>query len=372
MTKASTALPPGQIATTVLPRIGERDPEPFDAATWTLTVTGLVHEPLALTFEQWSALPHEYRSGTIHCVTRWSRPGTTFRGVPLAALLERARPQKGARFVRFASGRGHDTTLPLAVARSTVLLADGLSLTGDPPAPLPPEHGGPLRSVCFERYFYKSVKWLRRVELLAEDRLGTWERTAGYHNRGDPWREERYVTPGERRRMLRKTGATPELGSDDTSRALARLMAARDLSGHDLLGVDLAGADLAGFRLEATILRGANLRGADLRGADLRGANLCNADLREADLGRALIDDVDLDGADLRGADLRGTRGIPASLAAVILEGRLAGESEGDALPPCRAEGLDWRGVNAQGLLPTAAAFLASRGVLDAPCERES
>lgn len=338
--RAATPLPPRQVATHAFPRIGEREPERFDAATWRLSVEGLVKRPFALDLDDLAALPHEDRTGTIHCVTRWSRPDTTFRGVPLALLLDRAKPRKKARFVRFASGRGHDTTLPLDVAHDTVLLADGLALDGGTPEPLPPEHGGPLRGVCFERYLYKSVKWLRTIELLAEDRLGTWERNAGYHNGADPWKEQRYVA------------------RDVDRDALARLLAARDLAGHDLLGADLTGADLAGFRLESASLRNATLRGAHLRGADLRAASLCNADLREADLQQTLIDGVDLDGVDLRGADLRGARGVPASLAAAQLTGD-------DGLPACRVEGLDWRGVPLEGVLARDVALLREKGVLD-------
>jgi hypothetical protein len=262
-------------------------------------------------------------------------------------VLELAQPYKRARFVRFASGRGHDTTLPLDIARDTVLLADGLSLDVAAPTALPPEHGGPLRSLCFERYLYKSVKWLRTIELLAQDRLGSWERHAGYHNGADPWQEQRYVA-----RELDRG-------------ALARLMEARDLGGQDLLGADLAGADLQGFRLEAANLRNASLRGADLRGADLRGASLCNADLREADLGRTLIDDLDLDGVDLRGADLRGARGVPASIAAA----QLVPEGPDDDLPACRVEGLSWIGVPLDGALEAEIAYLCGRGVLAAGSE---
>src|SRR6185436_18260899 len=109
-------LPPRQIATTRFPRIGEREPEPFDRATWRLDVAGLVARPVSLTFDDLAALPHVERTGTIHCVTRWSRPGTTFRGVALGTLLQRAGVEATARFVRFVSGRGHDTSLPLDVA----------------------------------------------------------------------------------------------------------------------------------------------------------------------------------------------------------------------------------------------------------------
>jgi DMSO/TMAO reductase YedYZ molybdopterin-dependent catalytic subunit len=105
----------------------------------------------------------------LHCVTGWSRLDVAIRGVPLADLLAVAAPKPAARFVRFASAseRHHDTSLPLALAARDVWLVDEID-----GAPLPLEHGFPLRTICPARYFYKSLKWLRAIELLAEDRLG--------------------------------------------------------------------------------------------------------------------------------------------------------------------------------------------------------
>ena len=332
------SLPPGQQATTKFPAIGERDPEPFDAATWRLEVGGLVERPLSLSFAEFSALPHVIRTGTIHCVTTWSRPDTTFRGVGLSTLLEAARPHADAQFVRFASGRGHDTSLPLDVAAADVLVADGLG-QGSATFAIPPEHGGPVRTVTFARYFYKSVKWVRAIELLAEDRLGFWERTSGYHNRADPWREERYVVRDVDRAELR------------------RMLAARDLSGRDLLGADLRGIDLSGARLRGALLRNTVFAGANLRGADLTGANLTNADLRRADLSGAVLEGVDLDGADLRGADLRGSSGTPASLAVTRFVSIDAGASDGAAMA-----GVDWTRANVDALLPEQVTYLRAAG----------
>ncbi len=336
----SGPLPPRQVATSRWPLVGERTPEPFDAVTWSLTVGGLVTRPLAFGLAAFAALPHVTREGTLHCVTRWSRPGTALTGVPLATLLDAATPHASARFVRFASGRGHDTTLPLATARAEVLVADAASPEpGAAPAPIPPEHGGPVRAISFERYLYKSVKWLRTIELLDVDRLGHWERTAGYHNGADPWREERYVA------------------RDASPAALRAALLARDLSGLDLLGADMTRADLAGFRIVRTSLRNARLAGARLVGADLTGSSLCNADLRGADLRDACIDGIDLDGADLRGADLRGARGVPATLAAVQLT------DPANAAAACRIEGLDWSGAELDGVLDADLAHLARAGV---------
>jgi DMSO/TMAO reductase YedYZ molybdopterin-dependent catalytic subunit len=329
-------LPPHQIATTRWPPIGERDPEPFDERSWSLRVTGCVERPLTLTYAELAALPRVERRGTIHCVTRWSRPGTAVRGVAIETLLDAAGASPDARFVRFASGRGHDTTLPVLACRGDVLVALEFEDAGRF-VPVPPEHGGPVRSVVFRRYFYKSVKWLRTIELLDEDRLGFWERTAGYHNEADPWREQRYVAR-----------ATDRV-------ALAKRMAARDLAGADLLGADLAGATLAGFDLRGASMRNANLRGADLRDADLRGANVTNAVLFGANLSGARIDGIDLDGADLRRADLRGASGVPASLAVTEF---VSTPDDG-----ARVAGLDWRGVRVDGLLPEQEDYLRRAGV---------
>ena len=326
-------LPPRQQATRRWPVVGEREPEPFDPATWTLEVDGLVERPLSLSLPALEALPRAVRTGTLHCVTRWSRPGSAFEGVPLEALLERARPLPGARFARFASGRGHETTLPLEACPGDVLVA--LAFEG---RPLEPVHGGPVRTVLFRRYLYKSVKWLRRIELLAEARPGTWERTAGYHDGADPWREERYAVAGLDRREVE------------------RRFAARDFSGGDWRGVSLERRDLRGFSFRGAAVRDARLAGADLRGADPRGANLTNADLRGADLRGALLGGIDLDGADLRGADLRHTAVRAVSMACATFCG--SGESD-----PARVEGASLDGADSAGLLDEQREFLRSRGV---------
>jgi DMSO/TMAO reductase YedYZ molybdopterin-dependent catalytic subunit len=333
---SSEPLPPNQIATPRWPSIGEREPEPFDAATWRLSVIGLVERPLSLAFKKLAALPRVERRGTIHCVTRWSRPATAFRGVPIETLLDAARPTADARFVRFVSGRGHDTSLPIDACKGDVLVALEFEDAGRFVA-VPAPHGGPVRSVVFRRYFYKSVKWLRTIEVLSEDELGFWERSAGYHNEADPWREQRYVV-----RAVNRT-------------ALSKMLSARRLSGQDLLGADLAGADLRGFDLSGASCRNANFRGADLRDADLAGANFTNASLRGADLRGARIVGVDFDGADLRGADLRGATGAPASLAVT--------EFVSAADDGARVDGLDWRGAAVEGLLPPQADYLRRAGV---------
>ena len=290
------ALPPRQQATRRWPVVGERDPEPFDPATWRLEVRGLVERPLALSFAELVALPRAARSGTLHCVTRWSRPESAFEGIPLEALLERARPLPAARLVRFASGRGHDTTLPLGACAGDVLVA--LAFEG---RPVEPVHGGPVRTVLFRRYFYKSVKWLRVVELLAEDRPGFWEKTSGYHNGADPWREERYALP------------------DLDRRAVEGLLRGRDLRGRELRGLELERRDLRGADLGGSDLDGADLRGADLRGTAVRAASMACTTF----CGPGGADPARVEGADFSGSDVTGlleeqreflrARGIPGA-----------------------------------------------------------
>jgi hypothetical protein len=258
--------------------------------------------------------------------------------VLLSDVLNAARPTPDARFVRCASGRGHDTTLPLATALQATLLATHVDL-GDGLAPLAPGHGGPLRGVTRERYFYKSVKWLRRIECLVDDRLGFWERTAGYHNGADPWTEQRYVVRGV------------------DGPALRRMIAARDFGGHDLLGADLRGLDLEGASFAGAQLRAADLTGAVLRGADLTGANLTNARLTGADLRHARLESADLEGADLTDADLRGATGSPASLTATEFVAA-------DGARGAHVSGLDWSGTPRVGLLETQEAYLTQHGVV--------
>ncbi len=297
-------LAPGQIATGRLPVVGEQAPseDAPDADAWRLTVAGLVEAPLTLALADVMALPRREVRPDLHCVTGWSRRGLVFGGVPLRALLDRAGVRAEARFVRFEaySDRRHDTSLPLALARDDTWLVydvDG--------APLEAAHGGPLRTLTPSRYLYKSLKWVRLVELTAEDRLGFWEREEGYHNEADPWREQRYVMGSLRR-------------SD-----VERFVAARRLApyrGRLLLGVDLRGwepldRDLSGLVLRNCDLRRARLAGTSLRSAVLCRSVLCGADLSRADLREADLEGVDLAGADLRGADLRGASLVAARFA---------------------------------------------------------
>ena len=180
-------LPPGQYLTDKWPVLHAGDVPHVDLAKWDLRVFGEVEEPLTLTWEQLQALPSRTVTVDIHCVTRWSRFDTTFRGVHWSELAKRVRPKPSARFVIAHAEQGFTTNLPLeALEDENALIAyeaDG--------QPLMPDHGWPLRLMVPSRYFWKSAKWLRALELRAADELGFWERY-GYHNDADYWKEQRY------------------------------------------------------------------------------------------------------------------------------------------------------------------------------------
>jgi len=154
-------------------------------ARWDLTVHDQTGELRRWSWEEFRALPREALSVDIHCVTTWSKFGTHWEGVSLDTLLQDA--PATARHVLAASDGGYTTNLPLEE------LTGGQAWVVDTyeGRPLAPEHGGPARLLLPHLYFWKSAKWVRRLTLLPHDEPGFWE-TFGYHNHGDPWREERY------------------------------------------------------------------------------------------------------------------------------------------------------------------------------------
>ena len=180
-------LPPGQYLTEKWPVLHAGSVPKIDLATWDLTVTGEVERDLTLTWEQLLELPSREVTVDIHCVTRWSRFDTTFKGVHWRELAKLVRPKPTAHFVVAHAEQGFTSNVPLeAIEDDHALIAweaDG--------EPLEPEHGWPLRLVVPSRYFWKSAKWLRGLELLSTDQPGFWERY-GYHNDADYWQEQRY------------------------------------------------------------------------------------------------------------------------------------------------------------------------------------
>jgi DMSO/TMAO reductase YedYZ molybdopterin-dependent catalytic subunit len=183
----ASRLPPGQKEVKNWPVLDLGVQPDVKPEKWQLRVTGLVENPLAWTLPEFLALPQEEFLSDIHCVTAWSRYDNHWQGVSSRALLELVRPNAEARHVVFHSYDGYTTNVTLAVfAKADVLLAH--SWEGKP---LTREHGGPVRVVVPQWYFWKSAKWVNRIEFVARDRPGFWE-VRGYHNEGDPWKEERY------------------------------------------------------------------------------------------------------------------------------------------------------------------------------------
>jgi DMSO/TMAO reductase YedYZ molybdopterin-dependent catalytic subunit len=180
-------LPPGQYLTEKWPVLHAGTVPDTDLATWDFRVSGEVEQPLMLGWEELQQLPSREVTVDIHCVTRWSRFDASFRGVHWSELAKLVRPKPSARFVIAHAEQGFTANLPLAALEEEQALiayeADG--------EPLTPEHGWPLRLMVPSRYFWKSAKWLRGLELRATDEPGFWERY-GYHNDADYWTEERY------------------------------------------------------------------------------------------------------------------------------------------------------------------------------------
>jgi DMSO/TMAO reductase YedYZ molybdopterin-dependent catalytic subunit len=180
-------LPPGQRLVTDWPVLDLGVQPDVKPENWRLRIEGLVMAPVRLTLDEFRALPQAERLNDIHCVTQWSRYDNTWQGVPVLDLLALARPKEEARFVSLTSYDGYTTNLSMDdFARPENLFAHAWE-----GQPLTRQHGGPVRLVVPHLYFWKSPKWVTRIELLREDRPGFWE-VRGYHNRGDPWMEERY------------------------------------------------------------------------------------------------------------------------------------------------------------------------------------
>jgi DMSO/TMAO reductase YedYZ molybdopterin-dependent catalytic subunit len=180
-------LPPGQYLTEKWPVLHAGSVPSTDLATWDFKVWGQVEQPLTLAWDEFKELPATEITIDIHCVTRWSRFDTAFRGVHWRELAKLVTPKPTARFVLAHAEQGFTSNVPLSALEDAEALlayeADG--------EPLTPDHGWPLRLVVPHRYFWKSAKWLRGLELRSTDQPGFWERY-GYHNEADYSKEERY------------------------------------------------------------------------------------------------------------------------------------------------------------------------------------
>jgi len=180
-------LPPGQYLTEKWPVLHAGQVPDVDLAAWDLRVFGEVEKEVTLTYDELRALPATEVTSDIHCVTRWSRFDAHFKGVHWRELAKLCNPKPSARFVVAHAEHGFTANSPLSAIEDddalVVYEADG--------EPLTPDHGWPARLFVPTKYFWKSAKWLRGLELRAADQPGFWERY-GYHNDADFWKEERY------------------------------------------------------------------------------------------------------------------------------------------------------------------------------------
>jgi DMSO/TMAO reductase YedYZ molybdopterin-dependent catalytic subunit len=182
---ADPQLPPGQYLTRDFPVLAAGPTPRLSLDDWEFVVRNEVGAEHRWTWRDLTALPSETPTVDLHCVTRWSKLGTSWRGVSLDVLLDAV--DTAADFALVRSYGGYTTNLPLQD------LMDGQAwiayeYEGDP---LEPVHGGPARLLVPHLYLWKSAKWVRGIDLLLEDEPGFWE-TLGYHDYGDPWREQRY------------------------------------------------------------------------------------------------------------------------------------------------------------------------------------
>lgn len=188
MKQQDASIPPGQHVTDGFPVLHVGDVPDIDPARWKLRFFGLVQNPFEIGYDELRALPSTQWRGDIHCVTRWSKKDTAWTGVTFRTLLERAKPQPGVTHVVQHADNAYTTNLPLRD-----LLGDDCLIAYEfEGKPIEPVHGGPVRMLVPKKYFWKSAKWLHGIEILDRDAPGFWE-ARGYHNDGDPWKEERYA-----------------------------------------------------------------------------------------------------------------------------------------------------------------------------------
>ena len=181
-------LPPGQKLTEGFPVLDLGVQPEIPLSEWTLSVDGLVDNPVTLTWAQFGALPQVDDVSDFHCVTTWSKFDCRWGGVALTTLYELARPRPEAGFVYFSSFDGYSTNVSL----DKCLDDDTLVATSFDGAPISREHGGPARVIIPKLYAWKGAKFVKAITFLPEDKLGFWE-VRGYSNTADPWTEDRYA-----------------------------------------------------------------------------------------------------------------------------------------------------------------------------------
>ena len=187
---AAGRLPPGQYETREFPVLSAGPTPRVPLAAWDLTLRGTDARTARWTWDEFQALPHEVVTRDIHCVTKWSKFDTVWEGVSVDTLLAEAavRGVEPAPYVLAVCDHDYTTNLPLA----DVTGGKAWVATKYDGEPLAPEHGGPARLLVPHLYFWKSAKWVRQLRFMERDEPGFWE-VHGYHNYGDPWREQRYA-----------------------------------------------------------------------------------------------------------------------------------------------------------------------------------
>ena len=181
-------VPPGQYVTNDFPVLSAGPTPRIDLNKWTFTLEGLVRTPVKFSWQEFLQLPSREYLVDIHCVTKWTKLDTKWRGVAVDTLLEQVELDPKAAFLTAYSFEGYTTNLPLAdVVNGQAFVAyeyDG--------KPITPEHGGPARLLVPHLYFWKSAKWVKGIRFMDKDKSGFWE-SLGYNNHGDPFKEQRYT-----------------------------------------------------------------------------------------------------------------------------------------------------------------------------------
>jgi len=186
-TERQERVPPGQKLTERWPALHYGSVPRIDTSRWTFTISGLVEKERKLSYKEFMSLPMVKVFSDIHCVTGWSQMDNLWEGVSASTIRELADILPEAKFIIVRSEGGFTTNLSL----DDFFQPDVLFAVRHNNQPLSPEHGSPVRLVVPRLYFWKSAKWVIGVELTDEDKPGFWE-SHGYHNHGDPWKEERY------------------------------------------------------------------------------------------------------------------------------------------------------------------------------------
>jgi DMSO/TMAO reductase YedYZ molybdopterin-dependent catalytic subunit len=186
-TRREVRIPPGQHLTENWPVLHYGSVPKIDRAKWTLKISGLVEQAKTISYPEFAALPQTKVFADIHCVTTWSKLNNLWEGVRTLELQKLVKISPAAKFVIVHAAPSFTTNL----SREDFFEPDVLLTVKHDDQPISADHGAPVRLVVPRLYFWKSAKWVTGIEFVENDRPGFWE-SAGYHNHGDPWKEERY------------------------------------------------------------------------------------------------------------------------------------------------------------------------------------